>query len=527
MAELRQWLHASAAAAAVLWFLARLDAARRAGEHAEALEHITPVGGPHLTAAINELEGTCRRGSSSSSSSSGGVSEDAPALAAAAAVPSAEPCEGVAAASSGVGGNGVGSHVCRRQLAVGDLVAVVGRGAPVPGGAPPLTSLRGAPVAVLANRHTWRRVRIFGGVQGATGDEWAEAAWHLTPPASRDALPPPATGVPTLPLVVGAVQRAEAVRAAGGDVGPLLPGESALVSGGLPSLEPPRRSWAGLLEHYLSLTLVDERRHEQLVLPMGAAVAVVGRVTLTHDCRVMLDFDAGSSLGTFLLQADAVRTVAARLRARATSVDPLNVIIVTVAVWQTWRCLRSLFPGLPSLRAAVARGVRSATGYRIRSWEALGGGGGDAMPGPGHLHIDRPGHHGHHHTPPSAAAALQRRRSRGASGSSGSATAAGGAGDGGGGGGGGGGDDAGVASFASTVSPGAAVAAQGDVPAPDRLVECKVCYEHAVSTVLLPCRHMQLCKTCARRIVTDDARCPLCAAPVESYMELYTPWTDD
>mmetsp|Transcript_49737 Transcript_49737/g.159086 ORF Transcript_49737/g.159086 Transcript_49737/m.159086 type:complete len:172 (+) Transcript_49737:550-1065(+) len=47
--------------------------------------------------------------------------------------------------------------------------------------------------------------------------------------------------------------------------------------------------------------------------------------------------------------------------------------------------------------------------------------------------------------------------------------------------------------------------------------QCCVCADAAADTVLLPCRHQQLCSTCAASL----ARCPICRAQVRDRMQVY------
>jgi hypothetical protein len=48
---------------------------------------------------------------------------------------------------------------------------------------------------------------------------------------------------------------------------------------------------------------------------------------------------------------------------------------------------------------------------------------------------------------------------------------------------------------------------------------CVVCLDAEKNTVLLPCRHLCLCSTCAQ--IPELVQCPLCRSPVESRLEVY------
>lgn len=54
----------------------------------------------------------------------------------------------------------------------------------------------------------------------------------------------------------------------------------------------------------------------------------------------------------------------------------------------------------------------------------------------------------------------------------------------------------------------------------DQLVfdsSCKVCFERAMDTVLLPCGHFFACEGCAENIV----ECPICRANTEEKLRIY------
>ena len=55
------------------------------------------------------------------------------------------------------------------------------------------------------------------------------------------------------------------------------------------------------------------------------------------------------------------------------------------------------------------------------------------------------------------------------------------------------------------------------------LSECVVCSERAIDTVILPCAHMWLCRTCAKLLLNEDRDCPACRGPIQEIKTVYTP----
>ena len=50
---------------------------------------------------------------------------------------------------------------------------------------------------------------------------------------------------------------------------------------------------------------------------------------------------------------------------------------------------------------------------------------------------------------------------------------------------------------------------------------CIVCMEREKKVVLLPCKHMCMCKVCTDEIMADKARCPVCREPVVDSFEAF------
>ncbi|OQR90461.1 hypothetical protein ACHHYP_05503 [Achlya hypogyna] len=63
-----------------------------------------------------------------------------------------------------------------------------------------------------------------------------------------------------------------------------------------------------------------------------------------------------------------------------------------------------------------------------------------------------------------------------------------------------------IAAFATVVRP------------KERDTECVVCFDQPKNSVCLPCRHLSCCNTCLAAIEL----CPLCRAPIESILQIYT-----
>ena len=51
--------------------------------------------------------------------------------------------------------------------------------------------------------------------------------------------------------------------------------------------------------------------------------------------------------------------------------------------------------------------------------------------------------------------------------------------------------------------------------------ECIACLTDPRDTILLPCRHLCVCKDCFERLTLD--RCPVCRAPFDSYLRFTNP----
>ena len=50
---------------------------------------------------------------------------------------------------------------------------------------------------------------------------------------------------------------------------------------------------------------------------------------------------------------------------------------------------------------------------------------------------------------------------------------------------------------------------------------CVVCMVHEKKVLLLPCKHLCMCKACTDKIVTGSARCPVCRELVADSVEAF------
>ena len=50
---------------------------------------------------------------------------------------------------------------------------------------------------------------------------------------------------------------------------------------------------------------------------------------------------------------------------------------------------------------------------------------------------------------------------------------------------------------------------------------CVVCMEREKKVLLLPCKHLCMCKACADKIVAGSAQCPVCRERILDYSDVY------
>ncbi|XKL59839.1 hypothetical protein PGB90_000855 [Kerria lacca] len=51
--------------------------------------------------------------------------------------------------------------------------------------------------------------------------------------------------------------------------------------------------------------------------------------------------------------------------------------------------------------------------------------------------------------------------------------------------------------------------------------ECKICFDKPVESILIPCGHMCLCKTCALNLCIRERICPICRCMIKETYKVY------
>ena len=57
----------------------------------------------------------------------------------------------------------------------------------------------------------------------------------------------------------------------------------------------------------------------------------------------------------------------------------------------------------------------------------------------------------------------------------------------------------------------------------DAVEDCVVCLSAPRDTASLPCRHLCLCNSCAQELRQHSQTCPVCRAPVHTFLRIRTP----
>jgi hypothetical protein len=52
--------------------------------------------------------------------------------------------------------------------------------------------------------------------------------------------------------------------------------------------------------------------------------------------------------------------------------------------------------------------------------------------------------------------------------------------------------------------------------------QCKVCYDRAKIAVAKPCQHLALCKTCAKHVMEQNRKCPICNELVDVFEYIFS-----
>jgi len=64
--------------------------------------------------------------------------------------------------------------------------------------------------------------------------------------------------------------------------------------------------------------------------------------------------------------------------------------------------------------------------------------------------------------------------------------------------------------------------ATGDEDAEDNGSECVICMSDVRDTLILPCRHLCLCNSCADSLRYQANNCPICRAPFRALLQIKT-----
>tara|TARA_B110000208_G_C11776714_1_gene432293 strand:+ start:223 stop:924 length:702 start_codon:yes stop_codon:yes gene_type:complete len=62
----------------------------------------------------------------------------------------------------------------------------------------------------------------------------------------------------------------------------------------------------------------------------------------------------------------------------------------------------------------------------------------------------------------------------------------------------------------------------------EKVFKCQICFTNHINVIILPCRHIHICKTCIEQIIENtpnntDVNCPVCNAKIVEYKNVYLP----
>ncbi|KAI9189915.1 hypothetical protein H9P43_001348 [Blastocladiella emersonii ATCC 22665] len=77
--------------------------------------------------------------------------------------------------------------------------------------------------------------------------------------------------------------------------------------------------------------------------------------------------------------------------------------------------------------------------------------------------------------------------------------------------------------FTETAPSGSPIAATDDAAGSGQQPECIVCMADPKDTMVLPCRHLCLCKDCAQQLRKQSDKCPMCRQPYHSMLHIARP----
>jgi hypothetical protein len=53
------------------------------------------------------------------------------------------------------------------------------------------------------------------------------------------------------------------------------------------------------------------------------------------------------------------------------------------------------------------------------------------------------------------------------------------------------------------------------------IIECIICYDAVINTVILPCGHLCICWECSNTLTEKKSNCPLCRQPIDKIIKTY------
>lgn len=62
----------------------------------------------------------------------------------------------------------------------------------------------------------------------------------------------------------------------------------------------------------------------------------------------------------------------------------------------------------------------------------------------------------------------------------------------------------------------------------EKVFKCQICFTNHINIIILPCRHIHICKTCIEQVIENtpnntDVNCPVCNAKIVEYKNVYLP----
>lgn len=239
------------------------------------------------------------------------------------------------------------------------------------------------------------------------------------------------------------------------------------------------QSWGEILLSLLQGIVAQRTVTAQDVLPVGITATCVGKVAFDLSNRWTLTLHP--RFGMYLFRDD-VDVISTSLLSSARSFGSISLVCAGAALWLGWETYHAIEPRAPTLSELLARGMQWAVGW---SWGSPGGGSTRAntqgvVSGIGVHDHDV---YGRQDEEPGA------------------------------------------------ISPAAGITHEADSIATRTDAACVACQERRIITALVPCGHMCLCMTCARRVAASqlhsERRCPLCRAAIREVVRTFQQHGDD